>query len=433
MHHAYCILLFLIIGTSCTRAQRCDKQQVATTIQERVGKSVAWGKSEPAPLQEAMSADDCVQVALLHNPQIQAMFEEIGISEADLVEAALVSNPFFDLFVRYPTKKKYATNIEYSVTASFIDLFLIPLRVKVAECDLEKTTLHVTNQILDLALEVEESYYELVAAEEEYTFAQESLELSSILKEISARQVAVGNVFGLEYQEQESKFLEAEAECIRLQNLRIHLREKLTRLLGLTRPFECKMGIPEEEVLPDEQLLATIAFRDRLDLQIARYELLCISEHLGIQQWWVYTNGRLGLCGERDPDRLNTIGPAFAADIPIFNYGQAARGRLHAELKQKEHELQALEITILSEVREAYEVLVRSSELMQKYKNVILPLQNRIVASTEELYNVMGVGVDKLIDQKLHAIEEQLSTIRSTKEYWLAKVQLKRVVGGNIS
>src|SRR5450432_2398479 len=44
-----------------------------------------------------LSAADAVQVALLNNQMLQADFEELGISEAALVQAGRLSNPRFDL------------------------------------------------------------------------------------------------------------------------------------------------------------------------------------------------------------------------------------------------------------------------------------------------------------------------------------------------
>jgi len=48
-------------------------------------------------LRHPLSAADAVQVALLNNRMLQADFEELGISEADLVQAGRLPNPRFDL------------------------------------------------------------------------------------------------------------------------------------------------------------------------------------------------------------------------------------------------------------------------------------------------------------------------------------------------
>ena len=50
-----------------------------------------------ALLAHPLSAEDAVQIALLNNRMLQAAFEELGISEADLVQAGRLPNPRFDL------------------------------------------------------------------------------------------------------------------------------------------------------------------------------------------------------------------------------------------------------------------------------------------------------------------------------------------------
>ena len=442
-----CILMAAIVLcyiSGCTKTQRSDDLYVSSAIERRLDKKVLWSKGCTKEqiesriqtlLQEELSIDDAVQISFLNNPHIQAIFEEIGISQADLVEAGLFSNPVFDLFVRYPDKKNFVTNIEYSITASFIDLFLIPLRVKVAKAELEQTTLRVTNEVLDLAFEVEQTYYQLQAARQELNYTRSIVELSSIQSEIATRQRDIANINSLDFQQTQSRFLQSKLEITTIENEIIRLKEKLNKLLGFSGDIE--WAIPNElpeidyQGLPIESL-ESVSLRERLDLQIARFEVLRLSRMLGIKQWWVYTKGYVGIGGERDPDGLNTLGPAFSGEIPIFNYGQGARLRLQAELRQAHDELATLEIRILSEVREAHKLLMNNLEVIKDYRDQIIPLQNKILASSEELYNVMGLGIDHLLEAKREELLVYSKYVLSLRNYWMARVQLDRALGGKL-
>ncbi len=448
MRSFYRILMSIIalcFVSGCTKIQRSDDLLVSSSIERRLDKTVHWDKGclkdEQVQcrihdlLQQELTVDSAVQIALLNNPHIQAIFEEIGVSQADLVEAGLFSNPVFDLFIRFPNKKNFVTNIEYSITQSFIDLFLIPLRVKVAKAELEQTTVKVTNEVLDLAFEVEQTYYELQAAQQELKYTRSIVELTSIHSEIASRQKNIDNVNSLDFQQIKSKFLEAKLEIARIQNDIIRLKEKLNKLLGFCGDIQWNISndLPEIDYqgLPIDRL-ECVAFRERLDLQAARFDILRLSRKLGIKQWWVYTNGRIGIGGERDPDGLNTLGPAFSGEIPIFNYGQAARLRLHAELRQAQDELATLEIRILSEVREAHKLLMNNLEIINDYRAQIIPLQSKILESSEELYNVMGLGIDRLLENKRQELQAYSNYILSLRNYWMARVQLDRALGGKL-
>jgi outer membrane protein, heavy metal efflux system len=430
----------LSLFSACTKVGKEDQDFVSSVVEKRLGKQVEWepgdvkGKID-ALLKGELCADAAVQIALLNNPKIQAIFEEIGISQADLVEAGLFSNPIFDLFIRYPNRKHFVADIEYTVAASFIDLFLVPLRKKVAKAELEKTTLDVANAILDLAFDVEKTFYELQASEQQLRWLKEIAEITSIETEIVLRQRQIGNVQELSLQEAESKSTEAALQVLMLQNEIIHLREKFNILLGLKQNDHWTMAseLPEADfrLFPIERLEA-VAFQERLDLQAARFEVLRVGKELGVKQWWVYTEGRIGIAGERDPDGLNTLGPAFLGQIPIFNYGQAARLRLRAELRQARDELATLEIRILNEVRKAKELLVNSLEMIEKYCCELLPFQNQLVDSSLEFYNVMGLGIDKLLANKREQLHSYYDYISSLRNYWLARVQLDRALGGKL-
>jgi len=431
--------------SGCTKIPGPDDYCVSSSVERRIDKQVPWNhgcyRDEQicdlvgALLQQELTAESAVQIALLNNPKVQEIFEEVGIAQADLVEAGLFSNPAFDLFFRFPEKSNLKTNIEYTITSSFIDLFLIPLRVKVAKAELEQTILRVTNDILDLAFEVEQTFYELQAAQQDLKYVQSIVELTSIHSELAQRQQTIGNVNNLEFQQIQARYLEAELEIARIQNDIIRLREKLNRLLGFCGDIQWRVAdnLPEIDYqgLPLE-CLESVAFSERLDLQAARFDVLRLSRKLGIKQWWVYTQGRIGIAGERDPDGTNVIGPAFTGEIPIFNYGQGDRLRIHAELRQAQGLLSAMEIRVLSEVREAHKLLMNDLRIINDYRARILPLQSKILESSEELYNVMGLGIDRLIENKRQEFQAYSNYIMSLRNYWMARVQLDRALGGKL-
>lgn len=429
----------------CSRVPTPNDFIVSHIVKSRINQDVFWN---PGPygsdeikcavyqlLQQELTPDYAIQIALLNNPEIQATFEELGIAHADLVEAGLLSNPIFDFTARFPNKAGLKTDIEYSITASFLDLFLIPLRKRIAAAELEAAKCRVSNAILDLAFEVQEVYYELQAAQSQLKYIQGLAEIASIQGEIASRQLTAENIYKLDFQLIEANSLEAELEIDRIEAEIIHLKEKLTKLLGLCT--DVPLNIPDNLPALDYpgfpiECLEAVAFRERLDLQAARWEVIRISRMLGIKQWWVYTQGRLGISSEVEPEGFTVFGPAISGAIPIFNWGQAARQRLYAELRQAQDRLASLEIQILSEVRESHKLLMRYSDAINKYQARLIPLQGKILESSEELYNVMGLGVNRLLDNKRLELQTYNNYILLLRNYWIARVDLDRALGGKL-
>src|SRR5438094_8386570 len=89
-----------------------ELRDVQHSVAERSDQRVQWNQhgSEDHSvsdavrrlLQNELTADESAQIALLNNRRLQATFEELGIAQADLVEAGLLKNPVFSAEVRFP-------------------------------------------------------------------------------------------------------------------------------------------------------------------------------------------------------------------------------------------------------------------------------------------------------------------------------------------
>lgn len=436
--------LLLLCLSGCTKIPLDSENEVASIVERRIGTEVQWKSNFEDPQIQAyidhlvscpLTPESAVQIALLNNPHIQATFEELGIAQADLVEAGLFSNPVFEIEVRYPHQKRLRTNIEYLVTATFLDIFLVPLRKRVAAAEFEQAKLKVANEILDLTFEVRQTYYELISEQQKLQDTLAITGLMNIQEEIIARQHNVNNVNQLDLQQAQSRFLEAKVASAKFQNEIIHLTEKLHRLLGLKE--EICFIFPEEFEETnydgfDQCLLESVALTERLDLQIARFEVVRLARMLGLKNWWAYTNFKAGVAGERDPDGANLLGFGVGGEIPIFNYGQASRMRLFAMLRQARDRLEELEIKVLSEVRATHNALLNDLNVVMTYQTEILPLQKRILQSSEELYNVMGLGIDMLLENKHQELIMHRNYVESKKNYQNARIQLDRALGGHL-
>lgn len=437
------MLLFLVIS-SCTHIPKDSEEHVLQTIHEKIGTCVHWNQTccenslitnyIQDLLFQPLSVESAMQIALLNNPEVQATFEEIGIAEADLIEAGLLTNPAFEIEVRYPHQKKLRTNIEYLITLTFLDIFLIPLRTRLASTELEQAKLRVANEILNLAFEVRKTFYELIAEQQMLKYTQSIAELTSIEKEIASRQFKVGNIYQLNLEEIQALSLETSTQISKSLIEVNRLREKLNRLLGLSIDTYLLLSdkLPEQTDYYGFDLdeLELIALQERLDLQVARQEIVRFCHLLGLRDWWTYTQLSVGLAGERESDGSNLIGPGLSGNIPIFNFGQAARMRIYAQLRQAQDRLAALEIRVRSEVREAHKLLMNDLNMIYQYREGIIPTQQNILHSSEALYNVMGLGIDRLLRNKRREIESYRNYVVSLRDYWIARIHLDRALGG---
>src|SRR5437867_4411991 len=89
-----CALLVLVTGCA-TFDQRAGFSDVSAAVEARSGKRVVWhlgteldahvAQEVQALLQDTLTIDGVIQVALLNNRNLQALYAELGVAQADLV------------------------------------------------------------------------------------------------------------------------------------------------------------------------------------------------------------------------------------------------------------------------------------------------------------------------------------------------------------
>ena len=107
-------------------------QAVQQSVKERTGKGVRWEEDQAAReqalqqvgqlLRKPLTVDTAVQIALLNNRSLQAAFEQIGLSAAEVLEAATIPNPKIDMSVRFPDKPPSGTYVDYSAALDFLSI-----------------------------------------------------------------------------------------------------------------------------------------------------------------------------------------------------------------------------------------------------------------------------------------------------------------------
>ncbi len=153
----------LVLSGCASVPRKGGFSDVAQVIEERAGQRVHWSQGTPEDAEvtravEALLADElsvgaAVQIALLNNRGLQATYEDLGIAQADLVQAGLLRNPAFFGSVRSSNRSSSETNTEFGVVQDFLDILIRPARKKFAAAEFEEAKLRVADAVLNLAAE----------------------------------------------------------------------------------------------------------------------------------------------------------------------------------------------------------------------------------------------------------------------------------------
>jgi cobalt-zinc-cadmium efflux system outer membrane protein len=450
MKRAAVIVVTTIMLAASVGAQAASPfDAVQRLVSGRLHQRVEWNRGTPedaevecavrSALRRKLTMDSAVQIALLNNRGLQAQFEEVGISQADLVQAGLLANPEFAASFRFPDRSPSGTNIEYSIAQDFLDLILRPLRRKLAAAQLEQTQLRVTDEVLKLASEVKIAFCTLQARQELLQRARALTDTNESAAELSRRLHDAGNLNDLDLASQQATYLQSRLEAAQLEALARSDREKLNRLLGawgVETGWTIADKLPELPARdPAPGKLEALAISQRLDLQVARLQadLAGKAYALRARTRFFPASIKLGLDTERGPDRQVVTGPTLALQVPLFDQGQGAVGKLRAQYRQAIFRLQQLAIDTRSEVREARDQMAASREVARYSREILLPQRQQVTELTQQHYNYMLKGSFDLLLAKQNEIAAERSAIEACRDYWIARAQLERAVGGSLS
>lgn len=394
---------------------------------------------EPSPRlgpRQEVGVEQAVQLALVRNPSLQAEYEELGIAQADLVQAGLLKNPTLAFSGLAAVGAAASPAYDLDVTKNLLDLLLRPARQRIAGAQLEATELRVAGQVIDLAAKVRAAYYTAQGAEQLVALLREIVAGSEASAELAARLEEAGNVSELRLAEERALLEQARADLMRAEADTIEPRENLTRLMGLSDEEATQWTIaPALPGLPpsDPPVASAIASarENRLELAAAHKEQVALREALESARFWRYLGDLdAGAAAHKEQgERFWVVGPVLSLQLPIFDQKQAEIAQLESRLRQSEARTASLDLDVASAVRVAHERLRASRRLADQYRERLIPLRRQAVALSQQFYNFMLQGAFELIATKQAEIAAYRDYVAAVRDYWIAWANLERAVG----
>ncbi len=441
-------LLFALAGGCASVPRDAGFKDVNAMARERVGHDLRWDRGGPedaqvrervhALLAAPLNPESAVEVALLRNRGIQATYEDLGIAQADLVQAGLLRNPTLGATARLPNRAGGSLEYEFSIAQDFIDLFTLPLRKHVGEVQFEQAKLRVGSQVLRLAGDVRTAYFSLLAAQHLSTILRDISQGHDALSELAQRQREAGNINDLELSLEVDAAQNARAVVARSDGDILTAHERLARLLGV---FGADAAFKTEELLPelpdtDPPLdhLESIAIERRLDLAAVRSERDVLGSLLSTARGTRYFPAlQVGVATGHDTEGNGTTGPTVSLELPIFDQGQARMARLEAQARQADDRLEEFAVRVRSEVREARGRLVQDRGIVEFYRRSVLPVRERILKQSQLHYNAMQIGLVQLLNARQGQTNAYREYVEALRDYWTARSDLELAVGGRMA
>jgi cobalt-zinc-cadmium efflux system outer membrane protein len=183
-----------------------------------------------------------------------------------------------------------------------------------------------------------------------------------------------------------------------------------------------------------QQRLESLAISQRLDLAATKTEIGALVGSLGITKTYRYVGSiEFGVDTEKDRDGQRVTGPKWQLELPVFNQGQGRIAKLAAQLRQAERRLESEAVVIRAEVRETRDRLIEKRDLAGYYHDELLPGRKKILELTLTHYNAMLKSPYDLLLAKQNEISAERGYIDAVRDYWIARADLERAVGGRLN
>ena len=174
---------------------------VSQLTQERIGQvkpftkeSLKDGQHSATQVQTLLSApltpESAVQIALLNNAALKVSFAELGVSEAEFVQAGRMRNPSFS-FGRVSGGGD--AEIDRSVMFDIVGLLTLPTRRRIEQGRFEQAKLLTAAQAVQLAAETRRAYFMAVAAAQSAAFAGQVRGAAEASSQLADSMTKVGN------------------------------------------------------------------------------------------------------------------------------------------------------------------------------------------------------------------------------------------------
>lgn len=385
-----------------------------------------------AILADGLSLDECERITLRHQKDLQAKLYDVGIAQADLLQAGLLSNPTLDLAIRFPGDGT-GNLIDALLGFELLELWQIPAREEAAEYQLQATVAEVARAAVEHLRETQYAYWAAQTqdalcslAAQQAQIAEERYQAQQDLAQEGMADAATVDASSLQAQQAQLVYereLAARAQARQALGRTLSLEHDLGQL-ALVEDFPATLTTSLSVGALVEQ-----AKDERLDLQALAAKVSALEAELSLRQRQRFGALSAGPSFEDPGDGQNSIGPGISWTVPLFDRNQAGIAKAAFALEQARLQHQGAIAKAVQDVRSAWSVRTEAQERHQRLAEEILPL---VRSMEERVADSVALGMSSRTES-LAAQSERLATeaelIQARHDLLRAQLDLEWAVG----
>ena len=398
-----------------------------------------------ALLSAPLSEDTAVQITLLNNRGLQAAYNDLGISEAEYVQASLPPNPTIIL------SRSFGTGgfVEFSLqlVGNLLAMATLPRRTEIAKREFEEARYRAVATTLSLSVDARRAYIRAVAAQQRLALLEQARETADASARMMKQLGETGAANKLDQGRVAAFYAELSAQVAQARLGAHREREALNCMLGLwASDLDYKLPARLLPLPAAPEPLADVeveAMRRRVDLIILRYEIVTLAKSVGFVEATRYLTflelggtykNEVETSGSGEQTSKNRYGLELGIAIPIFDTGEARVTTAREIYMRAVNRLAERSVNARSEARIAYATYRATYDIARFYQSRIVPLRRQNSAEALLRYNGMLIDVFELLTEERERIMSSVASLDALRDYYLADADLQSalIVGGTV-
>lgn len=428
----------LMLSVGCQTAELQNRRAVVSEAVRsqfgaELGTELEPGTTHIPPgalIDDGISDEEAVQIALWNNAAYQELLAELEISSAQLLDAGLISDPQFTIF--FPVGPK---QLEFTAFQAVDALWLQPVRVRAAELDLDRVSQTMVQNGLDVIRDVRVAHAGLVLAQQQATLAGEAETLRQEIAALTQKRLDAGDISELEATTAQIDALQAKAAAGRAAQDVDLARHQLRTLIGLTMQADQIDAVAGEDVTvsgQDADVLVSTALAMRPDLRAAEITIEAAGKRAGLAENQ-FMNLDAAFDANGSGDRGFESGPGLRFTIPIFNRNQGGIAIAHAQWQRAARQYVTARDRVTLEVRTAHTRLEQAQQNLQLLRTEILPALRQAEQLARRNYEIGGATYFLVLQTSGQYLDSRMRELQLQADVQRAVAELERGVGTRLA
>ena len=402
----------------------------------------AWTSALSAQTASALKLDldQAIQLALVHNHNLQAARSEIQQSQAEETTAAIRPNPVFtydDLFIPLSPSQFTGSNInqisEFDVAAAFTweRGHKRPARIEAAQDQTAVTRSQVYDNQRTLTFNVAQQFINVLLAKSTLAFARQDLESFKRTVDISQSQYKAGAISEGDYLKIHLQLLQFQQDVSSAQLALVQARANLRQYLGydaVPDDFDVAGDLAYVPVHANKQDLELLALQRRPDLLAAKQGITAADSQYKLAR----ANGKRDLTTAFTYTHVAGISSAgFTAsiEIPVWDRNQGEIARTHYAIAGAQESEKAAEDIVRNDVDNAYGGFQSADQIARLYESGYLKQAQDSRDISEYAYRRGAASLLDFLDAERSYRATELAYRQALADYMLAVEITREAVG----